>query len=74
MSMITVSDKLRATIRKSGLSTYRLEIETGVDRMCINRFLEGKPIVSHNFDRLCQYFGMKLTGPTGGKRNKTKKG
>lgn len=61
MSMNTVSDKLRAAIRQSGISMYRLEIDTGVDRMCITRFLEGKAIVSHNLDLLCRYFGMELT-------------
>ncbi len=72
MSMKTVSDKLRAVIRKSGISMYRLEIDTGVDRMCITRFLEGRAIVSYNFDALCRYFGMELTDPVqpeiGGKR------
>lgn len=61
MSMTSVSDILRATIRESGISMYRLEIDTKVDRMCITRFLEGRPITSKNFDRLCTFFGLTLT-------------
>jgi len=74
MSMNTVSDKLRKTIRKSGITLYRLELDTGVDRMCITRFLEGKAITSRNFDTLCQYFGMELTDPVRPKVATTKKG
>mgnify|MGYP006309068641 CR=1 FL=1 len=74
MSMNNVSDKLKTVIRKSGISMYRLEIDTGVDRMCITRFLDGKAILSHNFDALCQYFGMELTDPTAPTSKQTREG
>ena len=64
----TICDTLRQVIRDSGISMYRLEKESGVNRLCVARFLNGKAMYSHHLDVLCDYFGLEL------KATKAKKG
>jgi len=60
MNMDTVCNTLRQVIRDSGISMKRLEKESGVNRLCIARFLDGKEMYTHNFDALCEYFNLEL--------------
>jgi len=59
--MDTLSDILRQAIRDSGLSVRRLSIETGINRLCITRFLEGHQLTSDNLDALARHFNLTLT-------------
>lgn len=58
--MDTLSDILRQAIRDSGLSVRRLSMETGLNRRCITRFLEGFQLASGNLDALAAYFDLTL--------------
>ena len=60
MNMNTICNTLRRVIRDSGISMYRLEKDSGVNRLCIARFLAGKSMYSHHLDVLCDYFGLEL--------------
>ena len=59
--MDTISNILRQTIRDSGLSIRRLHLDTGINRRCITRFLEGYQLTSDNLDALALHFGLTLT-------------
>lgn len=55
------TDQLRFHIEESGLSTYRLEKETGVNNSILSRFLRDERGLSMDvIDRLCQYLGLRL--------------
>lgn len=42
---------------------YRVAKETGVPTSVLSRFIvEGRGLRSENIDRLCAYFGLRLTG------------
>jgi plasmid maintenance system antidote protein VapI len=57
----TLSDVLRRTILDSGKALIAIERETGVQRMSIARFLEGKTSLRlDKADKLAAYFGLKL--------------
>ncbi|OQB27176.1 MAG: hypothetical protein BWY09_03201 [Candidatus Hydrogenedentes bacterium ADurb.Bin179] len=74
--MVTISDILRQAIRDSGLSVRRLSIHTGINRLCITRFLAGCQLTSDNLDALAHYFDLTLTpipARTVTKRGKRKK-
>lgn len=58
--MDTLSNILRQAIRDSGLSVRRLSIETGINRLCITRFLEGHQLTSDNLDALALHFDLTL--------------
>ncbi len=58
--MVTISDILRQAIRDSGLSVRRLSIHTGINRLCITRFLEGYQLTSDNMDALAHYFDLTI--------------
>ena len=60
MNMNTICDTLRQIIRESGISMYRLEKDSGVNRLCIARFLDGKEMYTHNLNALCEYFNLEL--------------
>lgn len=60
MNTNTICDTLRQIIRDSGISMYRLEKDSGVNRLCITRFLNGKAMYSHHLDALCAYFDLEL--------------
>jgi plasmid maintenance system antidote protein VapI len=57
----TLSDVLRRTILDSGKALIAIERETGVQRMSIARFLEGKTSLRlDKADRLADFFGLEL--------------
>jgi hypothetical protein len=56
-----ISDTLRQAIRASGLALLRIEIETGVHRASISRFVRGESwLRSDAVDKLCKHFGLEL--------------
>jgi len=70
--MDTASDILKQAIIKSGDAMRRIEINTGVNRECVRRFVyDGKDIGSSNFDALAHYYDLTLTPiPTGKAKGK----
>ncbi len=60
----TLADQLRSAIRSSGLSVYRIALDTGVSQPVITRFVNGKRTVTlETADALAAYFNMRLTAP-----------
>jgi transcriptional regulator with XRE-family HTH domain len=60
----TLSDQLRAAIRDSGLSVYRIAKETGVSQPSISRFLNRKRTINiEAAEALATFFNMWLTEP-----------
>ncbi|MCX7418873.1 MAG: hypothetical protein NT013_04970 [Planctomycetia bacterium] len=57
----TVSESLRAVLIESGLPLKRIEIETGVPRGSIRRFIQGEQSLrSDLIDKLATRFGLAL--------------
>jgi len=56
-----MTDVLRQTIIASGMPYLAIERETGVSRMSIVRFVEGRSSLRLDVaDRLAAYFGLEL--------------
>jgi hypothetical protein len=63
------SDELRKLVRESGISHYRIRMDTGLDRAVISRFVNGKAFLSvEALDTLADYLGWKTVAD---KRKKT---
>jgi transcriptional regulator with XRE-family HTH domain len=57
----TLTEVLRATIERSGLSDYRISKATGIDTANLGRFLRGEMSVRlDKADRLAAYLGLRL--------------
>lgn len=64
-SKLSMTDVLRRAIRESGLPFQALERETGVQRRCICRFLNGEQSIRLDMaDKLAAYFKLVLTAET----------
>lgn len=69
--MDTISNILRRVIRESGISIRRLYLDTGIGRLSLSRFMEGRQLTSNNIDTLAHYFDLTLTEiPRRGKAKK----
>lgn len=63
-SMATPSEVLRETIRRRGLTAYRLAKQTGVSVDAIQRFINGeRGLRLDTFDVLCAALGLELVEP-----------
>jgi hypothetical protein len=61
---MSISEQLRAAIRNHG-SQYRVAKDSGVPQPMLQRFLSGeRSLHLTTVDRLCEFFGMKLSRPT----------
>jgi plasmid maintenance system antidote protein VapI len=57
----TLTDVLRATIQRSGLTYYRLAKATGIDEASMGRFARGEAhIRTDKADKLAAYLGLHL--------------
>ena len=56
------SNILRQAILDSGETLTAIERETGVNRKCLKRFLDGAEIGSGSVDALCDYLEYTLEG------------
>jgi transcriptional regulator with XRE-family HTH domain len=57
----TLTDVLRATIERSGLTRYRIAKETGIPEGNLGRFLRGDMSIRlDKADRLAAYLGLQL--------------
>ncbi len=60
----TLADQLRSAIKSSGLSVYRIALDTGVSQPVISRFVNGnRTITVETANALAAYFDMRLTAP-----------
>ena len=58
----TMTEILRAAIKDSGLSAYRISKDTGLVAMSIIRFVEGETSLRlDKADVLAEYLGLRLT-------------
>ena len=55
-----VSDQLKAAIKASGETHYRIAKEAGVDSRTLDRFMEGNHIRSDTIDLLCEHVAWEL--------------
>jgi transcriptional regulator with XRE-family HTH domain len=56
------SDRIRKLIDSSGVSRYRIAIETGIDHAVLSRFMNGKGGLSiSSLDALADYLGWQVT-------------
>ncbi len=58
----TVTEQLRNTIEKSGLTHYRIGKMSGVPHTVLDRFISGERrcLRSDTVDRLCEALGLEL--------------
>jgi transcriptional regulator with XRE-family HTH domain len=58
----SLTDTLRAAIRQSGLTNYRIAKATGIDEANLGRFARGElSIRLDKADKLAAYLGLRLT-------------
>ena len=58
---MAVSDTLRAVLIESGLPLKRIQIETGVPRNSLRRFINGEQSLrSDLIDKLAEFFALEL--------------
>ena len=55
------SDQIRTAIRRSGLSRYRLAIESGVDEASLTRFLQGTGVTTTTIDALSKVLHLEVS-------------
>lgn len=69
----TISAQLRAAIRASGMSRYRISKLTGIDQAVLCRFLQGQVGISlDSIDALGACLGLRIVAE--GKKAEKKKG
>ena len=58
-------DQLRAMIEDSGLSTNAVAVAVGIPQPVLHRFIVGdrENVRLDTADKLCKFFGTKLTSP-----------
>ena len=68
----TLSDQIRAAVDDSGMSRYRICLETGIDQASMSRFMAGKAgLTLDRIDRLAALLDLRVvSGP--GKRRRAK--
>jgi len=56
-----ISDQIRGAIESAGVSRYRIEIETGIDKATLSRFMNGKAGMSvETLDKLGEFLGLEI--------------
>ena len=55
-----LADKLRAAIRKSGLSANELARQTGVKQTTISGFMRGRDMGIHRASKIAKFLGLEL--------------
>lgn len=70
---ISMSNQLRAIIRRSGVTGYRLSMETGINQSIISRFMRGNAMDSGSMDAIGAYLGLQIVVNTRLAKPKTKK-
>lgn len=58
----TISEQIKEHIKKSGISLYRLSIDSGVGLRVLTRFVnEGSDMKASNLDKLCDTLGLTIS-------------
>ena len=52
------SSQLRDAVEASGMSRYRISVETGIAESVLSRFMSGAGLSLENVDRLCACVGV----------------
>ena len=65
--IMMIIETIRRQIEKSGLSRYRISLDTGVDQATLCRLMQGKTITIETADILCKYFELELKPKKRGK-------
>ncbi len=66
-----MTDQIRRAIDDSGLTRYRIAMETGIDESALAKFYNGNRGLSlNNLDLLCEYLGLQIVA----ERKPAKKG
>ena len=61
-TVITLTDVLRTTVARSGLTIYRIARDTGLDSRHLGQFLAGKMSIRlDKADKLAAFLGLRLT-------------
>jgi transcriptional regulator with XRE-family HTH domain len=55
-----IIETIRKQIEKSGLSRYRISLDTGVDQATLSRLMQGKTITVETADILLKYFELEI--------------
>ena len=56
-----ISDQIRAAIEAADVTRYRIELETGIDKATLSRFMAGKGgMTVETLDKLGDYLGLEI--------------
>ncbi len=56
-----ISDQIRAAIKSADVTRYRIELETGIDKATLSRFMAGKGgMTVDTLDKLGEYLGLEI--------------
>jgi len=72
---MTFSAQIRAAIRRSGITRYRLAQESGVDEASLSRFMSGSGITTTTLDAMAKVLrlSVEMKGPTKAALNKPRR-
>ncbi len=59
--IMMIIETIRKQIEKSGLSRYRISLDTGVDQATLSRLMQGKTITIETADILLKYFDLVVS-------------
>ena len=57
---MSLTDRLRAAIKKDGRTQYAIAKEAGVARIMLSRFIHGKSITVETFEKIARVVGLNL--------------
>lgn len=55
-----IVETIKREIKKSGLTRYRISLDTGIDQATLCRLMQGKAMNMETADLLCKYFKLEL--------------
>ena len=57
---MSFTDQVRRAIQRSGITRYRLSVESGVDQAALSRFMNGTGVTTLTLDALAEVLRMKV--------------
>ena len=56
-----MTDQIRQAIDDSGVTRYRIALDTGIDESALAKFYNGhRGLSMDNLDRLCEFLGLRI--------------